>query len=129
MRTQIKGQDDQDLRGQLGRSFASLWVVNEDTPLRVPVPSAQRVVQIACGDEHTVMLLQNGTALAFGSKEAGQLGLGRHPLDSPEFALFQYSVGSRAVQEARDELARGGAAADAARGASAAAYMTADGDE
>jgi hypothetical protein len=94
----------QNLCGQLGRSFESLWSVREDTPLRVPVPSAERVVQIACGDEHTVMLLDNGTALAFGSNAAGQLGVGRHPLQSNEFELFQYAVSSQAVQTAHDEL-------------------------
>ncbi|CAE8651567.1 unnamed protein product [Polarella glacialis] len=34
------------------------------------------VVQIACGDEHTLCLTDSGRVLAFGSGEHGQLGLG-----------------------------------------------------
>ena len=86
--------------GQLGRHFDSLWAAREDTPLRVPVPSNERVVQVACGDQHTVMLLSNGTALAFGSNALGQLGTGRDPLDTQAFAIVQFAM----VQQGLDEL-------------------------
>jgi alpha-tubulin suppressor-like RCC1 family protein len=88
--------------GQLGRHFDSLWAAREDTPLRVPVPSNERVVQVACGDQHTVMLLSNGTALAFGSNALGQLGTGRDPLDTEAFAIVQFAM----VQQGLDELQR-----------------------
>ena len=81
-----------NLNGQLGREFRSFWNVREDTPLRVPVPSNQQVVQIACGYQHTVLLLANGSAVSCGNNAEGQLGIGRDDLDTNEFASFQLAL-------------------------------------
>ena len=87
--------------GQLGRHFDSLWAMREDTPLRVPVPPGEQVVQVACGDRHTVMLLGNGTALAFGCNALGQLGTGRDPLDTEAFAMFQLALAHQDMEGAQ----------------------------
>jgi len=87
--------------GQLGRHFDSLWAMREDTPLRVPVPPGEQVVQVACGDRHSVMLLGNGTALAFGCNALGQLGTGRDPLDTEAFAMFQLALAHQDMEGAQ----------------------------
>ncbi|XP_060534839.1 E3 ubiquitin-protein ligase MYCBP2 isoform X2 [Cylas formicarius] len=45
-------------------------------PAKLPLPSDSPVVQIACGLHHSVLLLQNGQVLTFGSNLYGQLGCG-----------------------------------------------------
>lgn len=80
--------------GQLGRPFstaAALQVLDGSPPTasalhawrpeRVPFETctgAGRVliVQVVCGDEHTICLTENGRVIAFGSGGCGQLGLG-----------------------------------------------------
>jgi E3 ubiquitin-protein ligase HERC3 len=67
------------LCGQLGRAAGALsaW-----QPARVPLAgddagkAAHLVVQVTCGDEHTLCLTDTGQVLAFGSSDSGQLGLG-----------------------------------------------------
>jgi len=54
----------------------SLWVSsNDEEPTEVALDA--KVVALASGDHHTVMLLENGEVYGFGSNWAGQLGLGR----------------------------------------------------
>ncbi|GLH12984.1 Probable E3 ubiquitin-protein ligase HERC2 [Gryllus bimaculatus] len=45
-------------------------------PARVPLPTEGVVLQVACGLHHSVLLLQSGDVLAFGSNTYGQLGQG-----------------------------------------------------
>lgn len=45
-------------------------------PARVHLPIESLVVQIACGLHHTVLLLQSGEVMTFGSNTYGQLGIG-----------------------------------------------------
>ncbi|KAL0852359.1 hypothetical protein ABMA28_000560 [Loxostege sticticalis] len=45
-------------------------------PARVAVPGGHRVVAVACGLHHTVMLTEHGEVLSFGSNQYGQLGAG-----------------------------------------------------
>ncbi|MFA6972644.1 MAG: hypothetical protein WC208_14775 [Gallionella sp.] len=54
----------------------SLWLSsNDEEPTETPLSA--KVVSLASGDHHTVMLLENGEVYGFGSNWAGQLGLGR----------------------------------------------------
>lgn len=54
----------------------SLWLSsNGNEPTETPLSA--KVVSLASGDHHTVMLLENGEVYGFGSNWAGQLGLGR----------------------------------------------------
>ncbi|RVE51528.1 hypothetical protein evm_003798 [Chilo suppressalis] len=45
-------------------------------PARVAVPGGHRVVAVACGLHHTVLLTEHGEVLTFGSNQYGQLGAG-----------------------------------------------------
>lgn len=45
-------------------------------PARVSIPSTSPVVQIACGQHHTVVLTYAGECFTFGSNQYGQLGSG-----------------------------------------------------
>lgn len=58
--------------GQLGREdgFATTNV----NPVLTHVPMEYNVVDVACGNNHTVVLLSNGTLRTFGANGAGQLG-------------------------------------------------------
>lgn len=46
------------------------------TPSLVPLDPEVRVMHIACGGAHTLILLENGAVLSCGSNSCGQLGLG-----------------------------------------------------
>lgn len=46
-------------------------------PRPVSALAGQRVAAVACGDTHTLVLLDQGKLLAFGRGQNGQLGLGR----------------------------------------------------
>ncbi|KPJ10311.1 putative E3 ubiquitin-protein ligase MYCBP2 [Papilio machaon] len=50
--------------------------VNSLPPARIAVPGGHRIVAIACGLHHTVLLSDNGEVLTFGSNQMGQLGAG-----------------------------------------------------
>lgn len=39
---------------------------------------AEKILQIACGDNHTMALTESGKVFGWGVDEQGQLGLGRH---------------------------------------------------
>lgn len=67
--------------GQLGLAFNLL--TNEDGNLYLTTPKRIRanlegmiVKQIACGDAHSLALLQNGKVFGWGYTNSGQLGLG-----------------------------------------------------
>lgn len=83
------------MSGQLGRTFGErdappCWdpsrvtLETDESTLCAPVVDrafstkggGRCVVQIACGDEHTICLTDGGVVLAFGSGDEGQLGLG-----------------------------------------------------
>ena len=56
------------------------------------------VQAVACGADHSVLLLANGSALACGANDFGQLGVGPDARLSDVFALFQLAVGAHAAQ-------------------------------
>ncbi|XP_050560251.1 E3 ubiquitin-protein ligase MYCBP2 isoform X7 [Spodoptera frugiperda] len=45
-------------------------------PARVAVPGGHRIMAVACGLHHTVLLTEHGDVLTFGSNQYGQLGAG-----------------------------------------------------
>jgi alpha-tubulin suppressor-like RCC1 family protein len=63
--------------------WSAVWPLYEHVlvPTRVPLGPHGRVVEVAVGDHHTVLRCEDGTLLAFGKNEEGQLGLG---VDSPD---------------------------------------------
>ncbi|CAB3259025.1 unnamed protein product [Arctia plantaginis] len=61
--------------GSEGERDASLKV-NCLPPARVAIPGGHRIVAVACGLHHTVLLTEQGDVLTFGSNQFGQLGAG-----------------------------------------------------
>jgi alpha-tubulin suppressor-like RCC1 family protein len=57
--------------GQLGTGHAG-----EETPVPIPVNGLSGVMGIAAGERHTLALLNDGTVMALGNNENGQLGNG-----------------------------------------------------
>ncbi|KAK7003641.1 E3 ubiquitin-protein ligase HERC4 [Biomphalaria glabrata] len=72
--------------GQLGRG--DVEESSRGTPTIVKSLSAFCVLQVACGDNHTVILTQDGQVATWGSNSFGQLGLGATEtlfIDEPRF--------------------------------------------
>ncbi|XP_075905855.1 putative E3 ubiquitin-protein ligase HERC6 [Nelusetta ayraudi] len=61
--------------GQLGISPPPSGYI--DTPRCVPTPLAVRVIQVACGNAHSLALTIGGEVLSWGSNSHGQLGHGK----------------------------------------------------
>uniref|UniRef100_A0A3Q3A5P9 RCC1-like domain-containing protein n=1 Tax=Kryptolebias marmoratus TaxID=37003 RepID=A0A3Q3A5P9_KRYMA len=76
--------------GQLGLSAGQL----HDTQSRVPIPMAIQIIQVACGNTHSLALTKD--VFSWGSNSHGQLGLGkealRHLLPVPVLALNGVAV-------------------------------------
>jgi alpha-tubulin suppressor-like RCC1 family protein len=62
-----------DTFGQLGNGTAS---ANDTSEVFAAVPHLSKVTAVAAGDEHSLALLANGTVLAWGDGQQGQLGDG-----------------------------------------------------
>ena len=65
----VAGAND---HGQLGTGDS----LPRREPIPVPAVASLIVTQVACGDQHTLLLASPGQVWAFGSNLAGQLGLG-----------------------------------------------------
>ncbi len=61
-----------NLNGQQGTGTK----IRVSVPQRVPLPTQSEVVAVSAGAYHSLALLQDGTVLAWGSNEKGQLGIG-----------------------------------------------------
>uniref|UniRef100_A0A3Q1F320 Probable E3 ubiquitin-protein ligase HERC6 n=1 Tax=Acanthochromis polyacanthus TaxID=80966 RepID=A0A3Q1F320_9TELE len=61
--------------GQLGVSPALLC--NGHRPSRVPIPIPMQVVQVACGNSHSLALTKGGDVFSWGLNSHGQLGHGK----------------------------------------------------
>ncbi|KAL4991390.1 hypothetical protein BDW68DRAFT_185086 [Aspergillus falconensis] len=90
--------------GQLGvpgLTWASRPTGPVDAPHEVKTPNGAKVVQIATGDYHSLLLTKDGDILAFGDNSFGQLGMGFDPtspfLDTPTPVIIKslYRDGSR----------------------------------
>ncbi|CAJ0573274.1 unnamed protein product, partial [Mesorhabditis spiculigera] len=64
------GQNDD---GQLGTGDTT----RQARPVRLENMSSMSVIEVACGDSHTVLLTKGGRVFSFGSDSFGQLGCGR----------------------------------------------------
>lgn len=53
---------------------------NDLRPRRVPIPLSIPVIQVACGNAHSLALTKGGDVLSWGSNSHGQLGLGKEVL-------------------------------------------------
>eukprot|EP01132_Coremiostelium_polycephalum_P005537 gene5537-6896_t len=63
--------------GNLGSKVKGMAVqIREPSPIEHTAFLNNRVVSIACGEEHTICLLQNGSVYGWGRGEEGQLGNG-----------------------------------------------------
>jgi alpha-tubulin suppressor-like RCC1 family protein len=62
-----------DTFGQLGNGTAS---ANGTSEVFAPVPGLKNVTAVAAGEEHSLALLSNGTVMAWGDGNEGQLGDG-----------------------------------------------------
>ncbi len=63
-----------DTFGQLGNGIVSS---NGDSEVPAAVPGIGTATAVAAGEEHSLALLANGTVMAWGDNESGQLGIGR----------------------------------------------------
>ena len=62
--------------GQLGNG--SVELAPEPIEMKTPPRHRGKVVAVACGHDHTVLLLQDGSVWTCGRNQAGQLGHGTH---------------------------------------------------
>jgi alpha-tubulin suppressor-like RCC1 family protein len=75
-----------NLRGQLGRSTN----INTNNPNPIPtlIPGINTAIDVKCGGEFTLILLSNGTVMACGLNQRGQLGIStnygnQNPVSTP----------------------------------------------
>ena len=59
-------------------------------PVKVSLP--EQAIQIACGDNHTVVLLQSGQIYTFGKHQEGQLGRQRQEEDDDTWHMVPRPV-------------------------------------
>lgn len=52
-------------------------------PVKVPLPG--QATQVACGDNHTVVLLASGQVITFGKHQEGQLGRNKEEEDGEDW--------------------------------------------
>ena len=57
--------------GQLGLGDTT----ERNVPMLVNVPNGSKVKVVGCGDDHTIIITENGALYSFGRNESGQLGL------------------------------------------------------
>ncbi|XP_036006080.1 probable E3 ubiquitin-protein ligase HERC4 isoform X2 [Fundulus heteroclitus] len=61
--------------GQLG--LVKGHPCNNQRPSQVPIPMAIQIIQVACGNSHSLALTKGGDVFSWGSNSHGQLGLGK----------------------------------------------------
>ncbi|XP_068612902.1 probable E3 ubiquitin-protein ligase HERC6 [Brachionichthys hirsutus] len=64
--------------GQLGRPPHQ--ILSASTCRQVPIPLPLKVIQVACGNSHSLILTKGGDVLSWGLNSHGQLGLGKKAL-------------------------------------------------
>ncbi|XP_060782469.1 probable E3 ubiquitin-protein ligase HERC6 [Neoarius graeffei] len=83
--------------GQLGHSN-SVAKCLKPLPILIHLPFNIPVVQVACGDFHSLALTKGGEVLSWGQNKYGQLGLGQEVDLQPNPALVRSLVGVPVVQ-------------------------------
>ena len=71
---QIFGWGVNDL-GQLGRGYVSYSNNRLYKPQKIDFPSEEKIIDISCGYNHTLVLLENGLVYGWGDNASWQLGL------------------------------------------------------
>uniref|UniRef100_A0A670ZWZ4 Regulator of chromosome condensation 2 n=1 Tax=Pseudonaja textilis TaxID=8673 RepID=A0A670ZWZ4_PSETE len=74
-------------KGQLGHGDTK----RVDAPKPIEVLSSETVVLAACGRNHTLALIENGSVFAFGENKMGQLGLGNQTDAIPSPTQIMYN--------------------------------------
>ncbi|CAM9344978.1 unnamed protein product, partial [Laminaria digitata] len=70
-----------NLSGQLG--LGHNFTAREQTPQKVLYFSKSKIVQMACGQDHTAILTSAGELYCFGNNRSGALGLAGHANEGP----------------------------------------------
>ncbi|CAM9098845.1 unnamed protein product [Ascophyllum nodosum] len=70
-----------NLSGQLG--LGHNFTAKEQTPQKVPPFSKAKVMQMACGQDHTAVITSSGELFTFGNNRFGALGLPGHNEEGP----------------------------------------------
>lgn len=68
---------------------------SHSTPSRVNALESHRVLQVACGQNHTVAVLDSGAIASFGASEFGQLGQGSESTIQPLPRVVRGTPGMR----------------------------------
>ncbi|CAJ1420623.1 unnamed protein product [Effrenium voratum] len=79
-----RGQCGRPSGGQRGEKDPPDWSEDVLEPAPVALPSSSTVRNVACGGDHTLVLLENGEVFACGDHSSGQLGIGAGPKMSPQ---------------------------------------------
>ncbi|XP_053477990.1 probable E3 ubiquitin-protein ligase HERC6 [Ictalurus furcatus] len=83
--------------GQLGHNNLVAKCL-KPVPLVIPLPVQIPVVQVACGNFHSLALTKGGEVYSWGQNKYGQLGLGKSVDLQPEPALVRALVGVPVIQ-------------------------------
>ncbi|KAB5581409.1 hypothetical protein PHYPO_G00175350 [Pangasianodon hypophthalmus] len=83
--------------GQLGHS-SPVAKCPKPVPVQIKLPFQIPVVQVACGDFHSLALTKGGEVFSWGQNKYGQLGLGKSVDLQPEPALVRFLVGVPVIQ-------------------------------
>ncbi|XP_053088383.1 probable E3 ubiquitin-protein ligase HERC6 isoform X2 [Pangasianodon hypophthalmus] len=83
--------------GQLGHS-SPVAKCPKPVPFPIQLPFQIPVVQVACGNFHSLALTKGGEVFSWGQNKYGQLGLGKSVDLQPEPALVRFLVGVPVIQ-------------------------------
>ncbi|XP_062852316.1 probable E3 ubiquitin-protein ligase HERC6 [Trichomycterus rosablanca] len=83
--------------GQLGINN-SVAKCPKPVPVQIPMPFSIPVVQVACGNCHSLALTKGGEVFSWGQNNYGQLGLGKSVVLQPAPALVRALTGVPVIQ-------------------------------
>ncbi|XP_029622144.1 probable E3 ubiquitin-protein ligase HERC6 isoform X1 [Salmo trutta] len=86
--------------GQLGIAFTTVSKVPRPRPVPIPSPLPITVIQVACGNSHSLALTKGGQVFSWGLNSHGQLGLGKGVPLQPTPALVRSLTGVPVTQVA-----------------------------
>ncbi|KAM9398503.1 LOW QUALITY PROTEIN: putative E3 ubiquitin-protein ligase HERC6 [Salvelinus alpinus] len=86
--------------GQLGIALTTVSKVPRPRPVRIPSPLPITVIQVACGNSHSLALTEGGQVFSWGLNSHGQLGLGKGVPLQPIPALVRSLTGVPVTQVA-----------------------------
>ena len=81
--------------GQLGNNSQTESLTLVPMILTKKIPPGKKVVNIACGDQHTIVLLDDGTVYGCGTNNIGQLGIGNR--NTPKKTLVPMELSGKKV--------------------------------